>query len=68
MYLFITKVYESFPYVRLWIIKICMIERLSKSTIVSKCIPIEKDEVFRLGLAGNSYLAVSHPETGLICL
>lgn len=68
VYLFIPKVYESFPYVRLWIIKICMIERLGKSTIVCKCVPIEKDGFFRLAPAGNSCLAVSHPEIGLICL
>lgn len=54
VYLFIPKVYESFPYVQLWIIKICMIERLGKNTTVSKCVPIEKDGVFRLAPAGNS--------------
>lgn len=43
VYLLIPKVYESFPYVRLWVIKICMIERLGGNTIVSKCVPIEKD-------------------------
>lgn len=54
VYLFIPKVYESFPYVRLWIIKICMIERLGKNTIVSKCVPIEKDKLCRLAPAGTS--------------
>lgn len=68
VYLFIPKVYESFPYIRLRIIKIYMIERLGKITIVDKCVPIEKDGVCRLAPAGNSYLAVSHPELGLICL
>lgn len=68
VYLFIPKVYESFPYARLQIIKICMIERLGKNTIVGKCVPLEKDGFCRLAPAGNSYLAVSHPEPGLICL
>lgn len=40
-----------------------MIERLDKNTDVGKGAPIEQDGFHSLAPAGNSYQAVSHPET-----
>lgn len=42
VYLLVPKVQESFPYLIVQMILICMIKRLDKNTLVGKCVPIKQ--------------------------